>query len=514
MKQGARNARAFVSRTGRSIGLGLVLIAILGACGGGDSPSRTPGDDAAAMSAEAGAAVSAFDWPPPELKDAPSFEPWAGDLPGMQERRVIRILTVLSPQYYYIDEDGQEQGIVFEAAREFGKQLNERRGRGQLPLIVLILPVPRDRLIPMIRDGLGDIAAGNLSITPERLAEVDFSIPTYTGVRTLLVTGPGVEAPTDLTGLSGRRLYVREATSHWDIARALSDSLVAAGREPIELVPLPGLLESEQVLEMVDAGTIPMTVMDSHVAEFWAQLLDGLEVHAEIPLSTEGDIGWAFRKDSPALAQTLNDFVRGHRAGTLFGNILINRYYGSTERARNPLAGEDRGRFEAMQHLFQKYAGEYDFDWLMVAAQAYQESRLDQSVRSGVGAVGVMQVLPSTAADIGIEGIDELEANIHAGVKYLRFLHDQYFADLPLDRRNRHLFAFAAYNAGPSRIRRLRATAERVGLDPNQWFGNVEAVAAKEIGTETVRYVSNIAKYYVAYTLVAARGAAEEAVAP
>jgi membrane-bound lytic murein transglycosylase MltF len=163
-----------------------------------------------------------------------------------------------------------------------------------------------------------------------------------------------------------------------------------------------------------------------------------------------------------------------------------------------------------MQHLFRRYAGEYDFDWLMVAAQAYQESRLDQSVRSGVGAVGVMQVLPSTAADIGVEGIEELEPNINAGVKYLRYLHDQYFADLPLDRRNRHLFAFAAYNAGPNRIRRLRATAERVGLDPNVWFGNVEAVAAKEIGTETVRYVSNIAKYYVAYTLAMARQAAEE----
>jgi membrane-bound lytic murein transglycosylase MltF len=428
----------------------------------------------------------------------------------MEERRVIRILTVLSPQYYYIDADGQERGIVFEAAKEFGKQLNERRGRGQLPVYILVLPVPRDRLIPMIRDGLGDIAAGNLSITPERRTEVDFSVPTYTGVSTLVVTGPGVDAPKDIADLSGRQLFVRESTSHWEIARALSDSLAAAGLEPIDLVPLPGFLESEQVLEMVDAGTIPMTVMDSHIAAFWAELLDGLNVHSNLTLSTEGDLGWAFRKDSPALAEAVNDFVREHKAGTLFGNILIKRYFGSTERVRNPLSDEDRGRFEAMQHLFRRYAGEYDFDWLMVAAQAYQESRLDQSVRSGVGAVGVMQVLPSTAADIGVEGIEELEPNINAGVKYLRYLHDQYFADLPLDRRNRHLFAFAAYNAGPNRIRRLRATAERVGLDPNVWFGNVEAVAAKEIGTETVRYVSNIAKYYVAYTLAMARQAAEE----
>ena len=426
MRRASWNARVPSCGRGRLRGLGLLLIALLVGCGGGESASRTAEPSADTVGAdETGAAVSAFDWPPPGLEDAPSFEPWSGDLPGMEERRVIRFLTVLSPQYYYIDADGQERGIVFEAAKEFGKQLNERRGRGQLPVFVLVLPVPRDRLIPMIRDGLGDIAAGNLSITPERLTEVDFSIPTYTGVRTLVVTGPGVEAPKDLAALSGRQLYVREATSHWDIVSALSDSLVAAGHEPIDLVPLPGFLESEQVLEMVDAGTIPMTVMDSHIAEFWAELLDGLNVHSDITLSTEGDIGWVFRKDSPALAQTLNDFVRQHRAGTLFGNIMIKRYFGSTERARNPIAGEDRGRFEALQHLFQKYAGEYDFDWLMVAAQAYQESRLDQSVRSGVGAVGVMQILPSTAADIGVQGIDELEANIHAGVKYLRFLHDR-----------------------------------------------------------------------------------------
>jgi membrane-bound lytic murein transglycosylase MltF len=173
---------------------------------------------------------------------------------------------------------------------------------------------------------------------------------------------------------------------------------------------------------------------------------------------------------------------------------------------RNALAGDDRARFERFVGLFQNYGERYDFDHLMLTALAYQESRLDQSVRSAAGAVGVMQILPATAADpnVGIPDIDDVESNIHAGTKYLRFLRDRYFSDSEIDPINQTLLSFAAYNAGPAKVRRLRAEAEAAGLDPNAWFGNVEVVAARRIGRETVQYVSNIAKYYVAYRGVAA----------
>jgi membrane-bound lytic murein transglycosylase MltF len=159
-----------------------------------------------------------------------------------------------------------------------------------------------------------------------------------------------------------------------------------------------------------------------------------------------------------------------------------------------------------MVDFFKRYAGQYDLDWLMVAAQAYQESRLDQSLRSHVGAVGVMQILPTTAADpkVNIRDIEKLDQNIHAGVKYLRFLVDEYFKDEQMDRVNKLLFAFASYNAGPAKVARLRNQAAAMGLDPNKWFHNVEIVAAKEIGRETVQYVSNIYKYYIAYRQLAA----------
>jgi membrane-bound lytic murein transglycosylase MltF len=157
-----------------------------------------------------------------------------------------------------------------------------------------------------------------------------------------------------------------------------------------------------------------------------------------------------------------------------------------------------------MVQLFKKYAGEYGFNYLMIGALAYQESGLDQSKRSPSGAVGVMQVLPTTAKDpnINISDIENLGNNIHAGTKYLRFIVDRYYKDEPMDEVNKMLFAFASYNAGPAKINELRKKASNMGLDPNVWFNNVEIAAAKSIGRETVQYVSNIYKYYISYQMI------------
>jgi membrane-bound lytic murein transglycosylase MltF len=137
-----------------------------------------------------------------------------------------------------------------------------------------------------------------------------------------------------------------------------------------------------------------------------------------------------------------------------------------------------------------------------MAAQGYQESTLDQGVKSPVGAIGVMQVMPPTGKELNVGDITEVDANIHAGVKYMRFMMDQYFKDEPMDNLNKGLMTFAAYNAGPGRVRQLRRETAQRGLDPNVWFGNVERVASERIGRETVTYVSNIYKYYVAYRLL------------
>ena len=268
-------------------------------------------------------------------------------------------------------------------------------------------------------------------------------------------------------------------------------------------MPAGELLEDEDLLEMVNAGLIPMVAVDDHKARFWGEIFPDITLHPDVVLNEGGEVAWAFRKNSPQLAEVLNAFVKDHKKGTLMGNIVFKRYLKENKWARNALSPKELAKFHAVVDLFKQYADRYDFDYLMTGALAYQESQLDNSKRSPVGAVGIMQMLPATAADknIGIRNIESLENNIHAGHKYLRFLQDRYFNDPDIAPLDRYLFTFAAYNAGPARVSSLRQQAKKRGLNPNVWFQNVEVIAAEKIGRETVQYVSNIYKYYIAYKL-------------
>lgn len=440
-------------------------------------------------------------------------EPWKGEFEGMIERRVIRALVAHSKTFYFVDR-GQQRGITYEGLTAFEKFVNNKLGKKTLKVNVIIIPVRRDQLIPALVEGRGDLAAANLTITPERLRSVDFSDPFLTDVKELVVTGPAAPALGNLDDLANKEIHVRASSSYYESLQQLNESFRKAGKAPIKLTLADENLEDEDLLEMVNAGLIPMVVVDSHKAQFWAQIFDDIKVHPNIAVNTGGQIAWTFRKNSPKLKAVVNEFVKGHKKGTLLGNIVFNRYLRETKWVKNSLSDEEIRLFRETVGFFKRYADRYGFDWLMVAAQAYQESGIDQSKRSPMGAIGVMQVLPSTAADpnVSIPNIEELENNIHAGVKYMRFIMDRYFKDAEIDDLNRNLFAFASYNAGPARISRLRRQAVRNGLDPNIWFHNVEVVAAKEIGRETVQYISNIYKYYVAYRLIVDRLQTKKAV--
>ena len=255
---------------------------------------------------------------------------------------------------------------------------------------------------------------------------------------------------------------------------------------------------------MVNAGLVGVTVMDDMVAAFWAKVYDGLAVHTDLSLADGDNIGWAVRKGTPKFLNLINEFGKDHKEGTSFGNVLLQKYLRDTKWAKNSVAPGEMEKFKATIAFFKKYADQYKFEWLMIAAQAYQESTIDQTKTSPAGAIGVIQIKPSTAAGdpVNIQGVDkDIEKNINAGVKYLNFIMENYFKDAHMNRLNRGLFAFASYNAGPNRIAKLRKQAEAEGLNPNVWFNNVELIAAKEIGAETVTYVSNIYKYYVAYQI-------------
>ncbi len=434
------------------------------------------------------------------------WQTWTGDLDGIVRRGVLRVLVTHSSTHYYVDR-GRQGGITYEMFRLFEKDLNRRFETGALPIDVLFIPVQRGRLLSALLEGHGDIAAAALTVTEARLRLVDFSLPMARGVEEVVVSGPSVTGLRRVEDLSGRKVHVRPSSSYAESLAALNATFRERGLDPVEIVPVDERLETEDVLEMVNAGVFSITVVDDYLARLWAQVLGEIRVHADVTVGSGRNIAWALRRDSPKLKAVVDEFIRGHRAGTLTGNVILNRHLRSAKRITNPGHEGDFERFRSMVGLFEKYGEQYGLEWLFLVAQAYQESGLDNSKVSPRGAIGVMQLLPSTAADpnVNIPDVNLLEHNIEAGAKYLRFILDRYFESEEMDEFNRHLFALAAYNAGPARVAALRREAAQVGLDPDRWLDNVEVVAARRVGREPVEYVSNVVKYYFAYRLVTER---------
>jgi membrane-bound lytic murein transglycosylase MltF len=427
---------------------------------------------------------------------------WRGDLDEMIRHRAVRVLVPYSKTLYFVDLGGTQRGMSYEFMRAFEEALNQHLGRGDLRVHAVFIPVARDHLIPLLVAGKGDIAAANLTITPERSQLVDFAEPVANGISEIIVTAPGVPPLHSLEDLSGHEIYVERAMSYYDSLLALNERLLARGLAPVRLREADSHFETEDLLEMVNAGLVKIVVADSYLARFWKQIYPNLVPYEGLAVRSNGDIAFAVRKGCPKLKAELDAFTRTHRVGTLFGNIELQRYLQQTQWARSALSQSDLARFYSMVELFRRFASQYDVDWLLMAAQGYQESQLDQTRRSGAGAIGVMQLTPATGREMGVGDITELEANIHAGIKYDRFLVDNYYDDARIDRLNKVLFGLAAYNAGPARIRGARDHAAQQHLDPNVWFDNVERIVAEDVGRQPVQYVSNIYKYFIAYTLV------------
>jgi membrane-bound lytic murein transglycosylase MltF len=446
-------------------------------------------------------------------------KPWTGDFNAILERRMIRALVPYSRTLYFTDK-GRERGLSAELLRDFERYLNQKYAKslGKRPITLYLIPTTRDRLLPDLAAGLGDIAAGNLTETPARLKIVDFVTPRdRKPVRELLITGPQSAPIARLEDLAGRRVHVRPATSYYESVHALSGKLVRAGKPAIRIVPLPDALEDEDILEMLNAGLLEYVVVDDWKARIWAQVLPAIRVHEDLALREGGYIGWATRKNSPQLDAAINDFYANYAKKQGVIDYRVAQFNKQVKQITNNTGDADWQRFQTVVELFRKYGTQYDFDPVMLAAQGYQESRLRQDAKSHVGAIGVMQVMPATGKELKVGDIHKVEPNIHAGTKYMDQLMTRYFQDAHFSEDVRPLFAFAAYNAGPGNIAKMRREAAARGLDPDKWFNNVEIVTAEKIGIETTTYVRNIYKYYCAYKLalqqVEARRRAREQVA-
>jgi len=428
-------------------------------------------------------------------------DPFHGDFEEMLKRGYIRVLIPFSKTGYFIDQ-GVQRGSSVDLMGEFDKYLDKVHGKKARNAKIVLIPTSRDRLFTDLAAGKGDLAIGNLTITKEREELVAFSAPLLKDVHEVPVTVDTVEdipAPEALSGLS---VHVRASSSYYQSLQSLNASLEKAGKAQADIVEADEILEDEDLLELVAAGAIPMVIVDRHKADLWLEVLGGLKVHPDAAVRTDGEIAIAVRKDAPELLKEIDGFAATVKKGTLLGNILLKRYLKEAEYLKDMRSAEYRAQLAELQAIFEKYGTEYEIDWLLIAAQSFQESRFDQKARSGAGAVGLMQIKPATASGdpINITGIDaDADKNVQAGVKYLRYLANQYFEDLKDMDANQTFFALAAYNAGPSRFDRLREKAKQHGYDPNKWFGNVEWIVASEIGRQPVDYVGNIYQYYIVF---------------
>ena len=490
----------------------LVLALALSGCTG--SQESSPGRESPPPTGDESAPLppQPYEAALPEPVRAELSRPFTGDLDAMVARRLIRVGVTFNRTHYFVDR-GVQRGAIYEYGTLLEHELNKKLGTGNLKVHVFFVPMPRGSLLSALTAGTIDVVIAQVNVTPELQRVVDFTNPTRRNVNEIVVTGPGAPPIASIDDLSGQEVFVRDRTVYHQSLVALNERLKAAGKPPVSIQDVPEHLEDDDVLEMVNAGLIKITVVDDYLARFWQKVFTNLTVHDTVALRTGGDLAVAMRKGSPKLAAELNAFIAGNGLGTTFGNMMEKRYLQGTTFVKNANAEAERRKLEAMVALFRKYGDQYQLDYLLMAAQAYQESQLDHNAKSRVGALGVMQVMPDTGASMKVGDVRQLEPNIHAGVKYVRFMMDQYFKDEPMDALNKGLFTFASYNAGPARIRQLRHEAAARGLDPNVWFGNVEQIASARIGRETVTYVSNIYKYYVAYKLVVAerdRRAAEK----
>jgi membrane-bound lytic murein transglycosylase MltF len=441
---------------------------------------------------------------PPVINAPTETKKWTGDLDELINRRVIRVGVLYSKTLYYTVK-GVQWGVAYEGGKALEKYLNVKypQKNKNLKIHVMFFVTPRDKVVERLNEGTLDLVIAGLTITPERQKSVDFSIPTVEKVSEVVVTGPNSPELKTIDDLSGKDVFARKTSSYWEHLKVLNGRLTKENKAAVKLREVPEDLGDEDLLEMVNAGLLPAIVVNDWTAKLWSKLLTKAVVHEDINVATDESFGWAVRKNSPKFLETLNTFLKTRRQGTKFGNEILARYTGSTYMLKQAVSEESMKRFEQTAAIFRKYAAEYRTDYLLMMAKGYQESGLNQDAKSPVGAIGVMQLMPATGAEMKVGDISKEDSNIHAGVKYFYQMMTKRYGDEPMDDLNKILFTFASYNCGPNRVRQLRAEAAKKGLDPNVWINNVEVIAAVRVGPETVNYVANIYKYYVAYKLIA-----------
>lgn len=423
-------------------------------------------------------------------------QPFFGDLDEMRDRHIIRVLVSFNRTNFFQTHKGF-RGLEYDLLKAYEAYLNRGPRKKRYQTHLTFIPVSFDQTLEKLQAGLGDIAAAGITITKERDLFVDFTSPYITNIHEVLVSNINAPFIEKLEDLSGKQVVVVSNSSHVVHLEQFNQALGLLGLEGMEIVRADPLFEGEDLLNLVNQGIYDYTVTDSHIAEIWEEVMDNIFIHDQIRVFHNSEIAWAIQNNTPKLKASLNRFIKAYaKPGRKLGNQVFQKYYADTYWIKKPLTNSLLTRTEGLKENFIRYSEFYDFDWHLIAAQAYQESRFNHKKRSSAGAIGIMQIKASTAKDknVNIKNIKDMESNIHAGVKYLAFLKERYFSSEEYTEENSENFALAAYNAGPRKVLQMQNRAEKMGLNRYKWYKNVEIIARKMIGHETVNYVTGIQK--------------------
>jgi membrane-bound lytic murein transglycosylase MltF len=422
----------------------------------------------------------------------------------LQNIETLRVLVNYTRTNFFVNEN-EPRGFEYEYLRDFERFLNQRLRRTDDPIRFEFVITDLDRILSDLTEGRGDIAAASLTITPLRDQKVDFSLPYLTNVDELVVTHRNVPPPASLDALGGKRFLVPGGSSYAEHLKGLARAQREAGKTPVEVIEAEPGLESEDILELVNAGVVDYTVVDSHRARLWAQVLPDIAVLETVIVNGGGNIAWAVRPESRELLAALDAFIQQDGDRSARNRILFDRYFRDTRWISNPASRPMLRRQASVIDAIKKYSAGDRLDWRLVLAHAAAESGLDPSRRGPNGAIGVMQVTQEMATAVGVTDIDKPDRNIEAGVHYLAKLRDQYARETGADDRASVDLALAAYRVGPEQLRTLQTYARELGLDPAKWEKNVALVADLTLGDQPAREVDEVRLYFEAYRVADAK---------
>jgi membrane-bound lytic murein transglycosylase MltF len=430
-------------------------------------------------------------------------EIWSGSYSEMFQRGEIR-MAVPYDRTIYINDKGTPRGLSIQISKGLAKWINAKYSsqlKGKLISIKLVPTISAELLNSLI-SGRADIAVGDIGLYEPISNSHDLIVNHASRVeQEVLVTGPSSPVLQKMTDLSGQTVYGSRNTNFQMTLGALNEELRRDGRPPVNLISPLGDLDDEDLLEMLNAGLIQYVIVGNWKFKLWQSIYKNIVMHEELSVKDVGWIGWVVRANNQDLNDDLSGFYQSDEFDQSRRAFRQEDYKEHLKGLKDPIDKMAWARFESMRPLFNKFGAEYKLNPLFIASLGFQETLLNQSAVSGVGAIGVMQLMPATGMSLGVGDIHLLEPNIHAGADYMNQLVTKYFPDAQFEGNNRSLFAVASYNIGPNNVAKAREQAKQLGFNPNQWFGNVEFIATERMGYEPMIYVRNVYKYFMSYRL-------------